>query len=243
VSRHVPRHRAESPPDRQGLGQRHHEAGHLGGEFGHLGGAPTQSSITCTRCQRALPQTDFDPIRLFGWREHHNVIRDAVCDACWPEKRGRMKGHTFTCGGQCQLRRPAADFNSAEVERLLRADEMWRLQCVVCSGEATSQAGRELFGCGRCEVQKPLTEFTPAVSKLKYDKTKWRCRACQYPACQQCSARPSAAINQQYEDESYFCKACSWPPCAGGCGAPRPGSSKYNKRAMPTWHCARCRLP
>jgi hypothetical protein len=39
----------------------------------------------------------------------------------------------------------------------------------------------------------------------------------------------------------YFCTSCAWPPCKDGCGTPRPRSSKYHIRRMPSWRCPKCR--
>lgn len=176
------------------------------------------------------------------------MLRDAICDECWPEKRGRLRASKetketlmFTCSGGCQKTLPAAHFNSSILLELLREQEMWRLKCALCDPGASGHTVRERYICGRCEADKPVTDFAPAIRKLAYDRTKWRCQDCQYPKCSQCGGRPEAAINQQFDEATYLCAACARPPCAGGCGTPRPNTSKYHVRKKATWYCPHCR--
>ena len=83
----------------------------------------------------------------------------------------------------------------------------------------------------------PLRQCCSFVSEGPGDKTTWKCKSCDFPACIICGVLPIAPKKSPYR-----CESCLFPPCS--CGKPRPRSTKYRStnEGKETWSCSECRL-
>ena len=95
-----------------------------------------------------------------------------------------------------------------------------------------SQAPRK---CIVCHEVKERNEFSFQRQRCKNYST-WKCKTCDFPACDICGALPTVPKKSPYR-----CESCLFPPCS--CGRPRPQSTKYKNtnEGMKTWTCSKCK--
>ena len=64
----------------------------------------------------------------------------------------------------------------------------------------------------------------------------WKCKECDFPACEICQKIPTIPKKKPYR-----CESCLFPPC--DCGTPRPVSTKYRStnKGMKVWKCSKCK--
>ena len=129
-------------------------------------------------------------------------------------------------------------YDARHLERLLQHSEIHKAVCLRCDSAGLRGESSKPYKCSKCEESLPLTAFSVETRKTHGEK-RWRCEACQRPACIQCGSRPAKALNHESgRREEYVCKGCLYPPCSGGCGKPRPakyqGRREYNVRNLPT---------
>jgi hypothetical protein len=219
------------------------------------------AEVICTKCVRSLPPSAFNQVQLAAWRKTHNTTRDAICAQCAPEKRGRLSSinratdpEKLICCRECKVAQRPAMFETADITLLLAQQELWKAICLACIAKQSSTQPQKrlrektasaedapLVRCARCERDLRVEQYSLVSRKRPRDTKTWRCLDCQYPECAVCRQRSTLPYNQIYKDGEYFCASCAWPPCQDGCGTPRPRSSKYHIRLMPSWRCPKCR--
>ncbi len=216
-----------------------------------------EKEYECCVCQRRRTPQSFNPVELRSL-EAGKQIYLAVCDDCKlrSSSEGQAQEERVKCK-TCQRELPLAAFD-AGTRRHHRGSgwSCWDCQHPVCSG-----AG--------CEVRQPIARvgdytcpaclFPPCqVCKTtpRPQSTKYTCRNMPAWTCQTCAAKGAAkctscgASVSEYlgsrggsssELDQSLCPACLlYPPCQVCKRAPRPQSTKYTYRNMPTWTCKTC---
>ena len=74
---------------------------------------------------------------------------------------------------------------------------------------------------------------------------RWRCYACEYPSCNQCSSRPVHAVpHNAMVQGRYYCESCRYPPCKAIRNGKVCGNRRDNyggKHRFKEYICPSCR--
>ena len=204
-----------------------------------------EKDIQCMQCGRWKKSTDYDPGHLAKLKQQRKLSDRAKCKACTPTttmvttpKRQAWARTTYTCS-RCEKSFPPHRFDTVVLQRLERENTLYLAECSLCSGTQATEEEAEPTGppvtCNLCKKLKARTEFSHARQRKLRDYQHWRCKDCDFPACEKCATRTTTAGTKK----PYWCDVCKFPPCH--CGTPRPRTSKYHVAKMPEWKCPACR--
>ena len=217
----------------------------------HLRRGVKYTAYACRACHQALPKDCFNAERLATWRKQGNYDR-ILCLQCapiwetrwWKKKADEAK---YTCS-VCQKALPRSSYS---------ADGFSTPNAIVCKDcdrakvvEQKHLADKKINCTGPCRRQQ-LThhEFTAQMLLCK-DFSKWICKDCQFPECEQChlpseapvpfgpEAKKEMAKTKKYQ-RHWVCEWCLYPPCAG-CGIKRTRAKKNKDIQLQLWFCRDC---
>ena len=199
----------------------------------------SSAHIHCVDCKKTLAPAKFHPLKLAKWQQQRCMNR-AVCQCCdakrpvrrqWREKV-TWQHKEDTCS-TCFQDLPPPKFDTKVLSRLEKDNQLYLAICGSCSDQS-SVLQQKPVACNLCGVVKPRTNFSLSRRRALRDYARWRCIECDFPPCESCGEVPLKP-----KQKPYTCNTCQFPPC--GCGKPRPQSSKYNVKVLPSWECAPCR--
>ena len=184
--------------------------------------------IPCQGCEERLPEDKFDSDRLANWRKNCNLSRQAICLRCWPTMQRNRRDTTVTlrCAA-CSKTLALKAFDAARVREWRRSDSLAFATCLGCE-PAKPEDG--LYKCNKCNCDLPLHAFGAHMQKRR-GPNRWRCDACQRPACTVCDTRPEQPLSHSVEPLHNRCQTCLYPPCSRlRLGAPRPRARSASRR-------------
>ena len=177
----------------------------------------------------------------------------AICTECLTIQSARVKHAIeksklqYPCS-ICNKRRPAADFDTQNLDDLIVNNREHDAVCLICDPTQLSRLTKATYKC--CACKKQLSEENFSLARKKSHKTKAvKCKICERPPCRTCGARPEKPLTNQNEviksledREAYRCTACKYPPCSVCHVTPRrKQTQKYLVDNMPTWTCSTCK--
>ena len=150
-------------------------------------------------------------------------------------QRGNTNSRWVSCA-KCKRSFPPKHFDYRVLAELEADGEAYLAECLQCNDTlgAKDRFQKDDVQCNSCGVDKPRSEYRLERQRCNDHRT-WRCRSCDFTACDRCGKIPT-----KIKLPGYRCELCTWPPCA--CGRERPRIAKYSTKVMKAdWKCKVCR--